>query len=50
MSQMYMIKYQYIDGYLEHAQTQINKNKQLSELFKLHKIDLQTLYEFEISW
>lgn len=45
MSQMYMIKYQYIDGYLEHAQTQINKNKQLSELFKLHKIDLQTLYE-----
>ena len=46
MSYMHMIKHQYINGYFEYIENLINNNENLSELFKLHKINLLSLYNY----
>ena len=46
MSYMYMIKQQYMNGYFEYIENLINNNENLSELFKLHKINLLSLYNY----
>ena len=43
---MHMIKHQYINGYFEYIENLINNNENLSELFKFHKINLLSLYNY----